>query len=455
MICQHFGVSAIRYSFGLVGRLVRGVRVARIENLRQVVETGLCLGCGACAYICQGANIRLVDFVDEGVRPVLDTDQCARCSECLEVCPAFENDHREINRRPGILPEMTEYCGPVMEMWEGHATDSEIRFAGSSGGLITALALYCLERERMHGVLHIGVDERDATRNRTKLSRTRADLLGNTGSRYAPASACDSLGQIESAPGKCVFVGQPSEVTALRKAERLRPALREKVGLAISFFCAGSPSRKGTLALLQKMEIDPAQVEDLRYRGLGWPGMFAVRLKGESKPTAQMTYKESWGFVQAFRPFSTHLCPDGTGEDADISCGDPWYREIPPDEPGLSLVVVRTEAGRRIVREALKADYVTLTPAETWKLLDSQRNLMAKRGAIGGRVATLKMLGLPAPRLRGFSLFKNWRRLSFAEKMRSTLGTVRRIITRGYHRPGERLARRGTSLRNGKGLRDE
>lgn len=399
------------------------------------MESGLCLGCGACAYICQDHKIRLVDFVDEGVRPVFDTPECSSCSECLDVCPGFENDHTEINRRPGILPAMTEYCGPVMEIWEGHATDREIRFAGSSGGLITALALYCVEKEGMHGVLHVGMDEKDATRNRTKLSRTRADLLENTGSRYAPASACDSLEKIETAPGECVFVGQPSEVTALRKAERLRPGLRKRVGLAMSFFCAGAPSRRGTLALLDRMGVNPREVEEVRYRGLGWPGMFTVKLKGQSRPVAHMTYKESWGFVQGFRPFSTHLCPDGTGEDADIACGDPWYRDIRPDEPGLSLVVVRTETGRRIVREAMNAGYVMLRPAEPWKLLDSQRNLMAKRGAVGGRIATLKALGCSVPRLRGFALLKNWRRLSFKEKMRSTLGTVRRVITGRYRRP--------------------
>jgi coenzyme F420 hydrogenase subunit beta len=406
----------------------------RLNNVRQIAEWRLCLGCGACAYICP-EHIRLQNFADEGVRPIVDTDHCASCNECLQVCPAFENDHREINRRPQIDPGLTQYCGPVLEIWEGHATDSQVRFAGASGGVLTALSLYCLEREAMHGVLHIGMDPEDAMQNRTRLSRSRVELMSNTGSRYAPASACDSLHLIESAPAQCVFVGQPSEVTALRKAEALRPALSKKVGLALSFFCAGSPATKGTLELLKKMGITTSEVQDLRYRGKGWPGFFAATLKGKSEPECKLTYQESWAFVQAFRPFSTHLCPDGTGEDADISCGDPWYREIPKDEPGLSLVVVRTETGRRILRGAIEAGYVSLKPAESWKLLDSQKNLMAKRGAIGGRIAAMKMMGLPVPQLRGFSLFKNWRRLSFGEKLRSTVGTVRRAITRRFYRP--------------------
>ena len=409
--------------------------MARINNVRQIAGWRLCLGCGACAYICPEQRIRLVDFFEEGIRPVVDTDHCASCTECLQVCPAFENDHSKINLRHGIISELVPYCGPVLEIWEGHAADPEIRFTGASGGVITALALYCLEKEAMHGVLHIGMDSEDARRNRTRMSRTRAELLANAGSRYAPASACDSLNLIESAPAKCVFIGQPTEVTALRKAAQLRPALGEKVGLAISFFCAGSPATRGTVELLKKMGIRPDEVQDLRYRGRGWPGQFSATLKGQSKPVLQMSYQESWGFVQAYRPFSTHLCPDGTGEDADISCGDPWYREVIAGEPGSSLILVRTETGRRILREAMAAGCLSLQSAEPWKLMRSQKNLLAKRGAIGGRVAMMKLLGLPVPQLRGFSLFQNWRRLSFGEKLRSTLGTIRRIITRRYHSP--------------------
>ena len=181
-------------------------------------------------------------------------------------------------------------------------SDPEIRHKGSSGGLLTALSLYCLEREAMHGVLHIGSDPSDPLRNKTMMSHTRAELLTKTGSRYAPASACDSLHLIESAPVPCVFIGQPTEVTALRKAEQLRPALAKNVGLALSFFCAGSPARKGTMELLKSMGVDPAEVKDIRYRGNGWPGMFAVTLKGQSAPSHFRSYKESWGFVQAYRP---------------------------------------------------------------------------------------------------------------------------------------------------------
>jgi coenzyme F420 hydrogenase subunit beta len=143
---------------------------------------------------------------------------------------------------------------------------------------------------------------------------------------------------------------------------------------------------------------------------------------------------ESWGFLQRYRPYRCHLCPDGTGEFADLACGDPWYREIPEDEQGHSLVVVRTERGRRILRSAKEAGYVHLKRVDPMALVDSQKNLLGKRKAIFGRLLAMRLFGLPIPRLVGFSLYENWRKLPLKEKLRSTVGTVRRIVTRHYYR---------------------
>jgi coenzyme F420 hydrogenase subunit beta len=407
----------------------------QIRTVKGIVDWRLCLGCGACAYICPDRKISLSDFPDHGIRPVVANEVCANCTACLDVCPGHENDHTGLLLRPGIDPALIRTFGPVLEIWEGYATDEEIRHRGASGGLITALALYCLDQEQMHGVLHTGGDPTDPVRNLTRMSRSRRELLECTGSRYSPASVCDGLQQIESATGPCAFIGQPAEVTALRKAQALRPELSKKVGIAISFFCAGSPSTSGTLDLLRSRGYDPADVAEIRYRGLGWPGMFAVRRRGEKQLTPLMTYQESWGFLQRYRPYAVHTCPDSSGEDADISCADPWYREIRPGEPGFSLVVVRTERGRELLRRAQAAGSVELKPANAAKVLNSQSNLAFKRGAIWGRIAAMRLLGVPTPRLRGFALFRNWLASPLSAKLKSVFGTGRRIIQRGYRKP--------------------
>ena len=384
----------------------------------------MCLGCGACAYICPDNRVQLRDFLEEGIRPVVKAGDCSGCGACVEVCPAVRSDFRSAGGE----------WGPILAMWEGHASDPEIRFQGSSGGVLTALGAYCVEVLGMGVVLHIGQDAEEPMRNRTRLSRTREELLAASGSRYSPASVCNGLGLVEQADAPCAVIGKPSEISAVVNARRLRPKLDERIGVTLSFFCAESPSTGGTAALLGKMNVAPSTLSDLRYRGLGWPGHFAPTRKGEDEPCGRMTYQESWAFLQAHRPWSVQLWPDGSGELADISCGDPWYEQPDGKNPGSSLVVARTARGREIVQGAIDAGYLTLTLAEMWKLDGSQSGLLKKKGAVWGRLLAMRMLGLPTPTFSGLRLFQLWWKLSLNEKLRSTFGTLRRCIARKLYK---------------------
>jgi coenzyme F420 hydrogenase subunit beta len=409
--------------------------MSSIDNISDVVAWRLCVGCGACAFYCPEKNIRLTDIVKEGIRPeIIDPAACGPCKECLQVCPGYSVDYTSHRKRIGIQKELVDAFGPILEIWEGHANDAEIRFQGSSGGALTALSLYCLEQENMAGVLHIGQDPDDVLRNKTRLSKSRSQLLSFVGSRYAPASACDRLDLIEGATAPCVFIGQPSEVAALRKVQNLKPQLMANVGVALSFFCAGSPATQGTLELLSKLSVATKTLTKLRYRGRGWPGMFSTISKNETAFHEHQTYQESWAFLQAYRPYSSHLQPDGAGDSADISCGDPWYRKVVPSELGSSLVIVRTERGRQIVHGAMGKGYLNLTPAEPWKLIASQKNLTDKRSAIWGRRIAFKMFGLPVTKIKGIPLFRLWLHLPFRDKFKSIAGTVRRLVRRKYYR---------------------
>jgi coenzyme F420 hydrogenase subunit beta len=380
----------------------------------------------------------MVDDIARGMRPVIgDPNKCSGCNACLGVCPAFELDYSSHRDNPETIRELADTFGPVLRIWEGHAIDNEIRFSGSSGGVLTALELYCIEVLGMHGVLHIGANREKPLLNVTRLSRTRAELLASTGSRYSPASVCDGLKQIEDAPTSCVFVGQPAEVAALRKAENLRPELRKRVGLRLSFFCAGTPSTLGTIELLKKMGLGENEVGELRYRGNGWPGDFTATSKSIEPACKKMSYTESWAFLQRFRPYSIHLWPDDTGEAADISCGDPWYRAVEKGELGSSLVVARTPLGVEIIDGALAAGYLNLEPSEPWKLVDSQRNLERKRRSVWGRRIAFKIFCLPMTNIRGLPLARLWLGLPFQEKLKSLFGTMRRIVKRRYFAPAK------------------
>jgi coenzyme F420 hydrogenase subunit beta len=404
-----------------------------LKRADQVAHWRLCLGCGACVPACPNNNIQLVDIQDQGLRPVLNEAKCQQCGQCLKVCPGIEISQGPFDNH--AIPQLLISWGQVLEVWEGYATDPRIRFEGSSGGTATALALFCLEKQNFAGVLHIGTKPEYPLRNVQVFSKSREELLRCTGSRYSPAAPCERLNWIQESTAPCVFIGKPCDVVALRKSEAVNAKLNNKVGLAISIFCAGTPATQATHNLLKALGVKPEEVEELRYRGCGWPGAAAVKIKGDGRQIRRMTYEQAWGdILSKHTQFRCRLCPDSTGELADISCGDPWYRKPESGEPGMSLVLVRTEKGRKVVEEAMTAGYIQLQRAGPSALPLSQKSLELRRRHLWGRLLAMRMFLIPVPKYKGFHLFSNWRGLSTGDKVRSVLGTIRRIITRKWWR---------------------
>lgn len=319
--------------------------------------------------------------------------------------------------------------GPALEIWEGYAADPEIRFRASSGGLLTALSLYCLEHENMGFVLHTGMNEQKPWLNQTVKSRNREELLSQTGSRYAPASPCDGLKEIAESDRPCVFVGKPCDTAAAALARKQNPELDRKLGLVLAFFCAGTPSTKGTLDLVTSLGPATDSLTALRYRGEGWPGRFRVSVDGKEF-TRSLSYQESWGQLTKYRPLRCHICPDGLGRVADLACGDAWEQYDGGPDPGRSIVLVRTERGQKLLRRAREAGYVILQRIDAKAVQAAQVNLLSRRHEIFGRLLARRLLLIPTPNYIGFSLFGAWMQLPLAYKLRTIFGSLTRIIQR-------------------------
>lgn len=410
----------------------------KIKTIEDVRRSHLCTGCGACASL-EPQRFRMVDFIDEGRRPVVQTNAPPETGLAMAARPGVGLQHDYDATDTELLSDLGPAWGPVYRVIEGHAGDPAIRFAGSSGGAATALALFCLEQRAMHGVLHTTADRERPYLNRTVFSRDRSGLLAATGSRYAPSSPCEGLDQVLAADGPCVFIGKPCDVAALRRAEKNSPALRDNIGLSIAFFCAGVPSTAATLELAKRQGApSAAHIRSLRYRGNGWPGQWTLGYDDEqdNRLSSRMTYAESWHFLQKRRQWRCYVCADHTGEFADIAVGDPWYREIRPGELGSSLIVARTRRGLELLQAAVDAGYLEEVRDDPSLLPRSQPNLIGARGNLWARLSVLRLFGACTPSYSGFALLPFWLgELSIRDKLHSLLGTIRRIFRKRLLHP--------------------
>lgn len=394
------------------------------KTIEDVVSNGLCAGCGACAGVVPDNIVRMELSTAGYLRPKAKQPlDLVQQRNALVACPSVNLEHSELEA------DNLRIWGPTRTVATAFSTDSEIRQLGSSGGVVSALALYLLESGSVDFVAQIAVSEEDPLANRVQQSRTRQDVLHAAGSRYAPAAPLERIREFLGTGERFAFIGKPCDVAALRALAKVDERVSRQVPYMISFMCAGVPSLKGTHALLKKMGVAREEVVGFRYRGDGWPGM--AKATTRDGRVAEMDYNASWGSVlNRYLQYRCKICPDGTGEFADVVCADAWYGvDGYPDfteRDGRSLLLARTAAGEELVAMAVESGCISTASISIEDVAKMQPYQVSRKQMVLGRlVATLVRRG-KVPRFWNLGLL----RASFSAKpiswLRSAWGAYKR-----------------------------
>ena len=407
----------------------------RVRSIQDVVDYRLCMGCGACVHVVGRDSGAMVDIPTVGLRPFFSRELSAEEEKrALSVCPGIRVTAPSEGGSHVAKEESSRFDSPVAGRgygaWEGYASDSAVRAGGSSGGVITTLCQYCLDERDVDVVSHVGMAREEPWKNTNVLSETRAELERGLGSRYAASSPCLSLSDIQRLEGKAVFVGKPCDAAAVALVLQQQPQLRSRIAAVISFFCAGTPSSAAASELLERNGADLSSLNAVTFRGEGWPGRFAA-IDDRGDEVLSLSYSESWAQLQRSRGLRCSLCADGMGEVADIACGDAWHRHTDDDNPGMSVVIARTQRGRQIIEGAHRAGYLHLERVGVDSVVRSQGSeagLVKRRVDLWGRLLALRLFGIPIPRYQGIRISDAWDRNSLWRKARTVLGTMRRVV---------------------------
>lgn len=409
--------------------------MSNAHPIDEVVAGDLCVGCGLCAGMFSVQAAHMVMAPSGQLRPEVRRPLTApEAALFLAVCPGRQLVHPD--NAPVSQVPVHLLWGPLIEVRTGHAVDPQTRYNGSSGGVISALAIHLLESGQVAGVVHIAASETDPFANEPQISRTRADVLKAAGSRYAPASPLKVLQRCLAEPGVFAFIGKPCDVAGLRALAREVPAVADKFPFMLSFMCAGTPSMAGTNAVIAKLGMQPQDVVRFRYRGDGWPG----NAKAESTDgrMAVMDYATSWGTIlNRHLQLRCKLCPDGTGEFADITCADAWFGDdkgFPTfvEAEGRSLIAVRSARGMQLHDEALAAGAIASDNLPASDIEKMQPYQADRKRVLIARLAGRLLAGRPVPRFRRLRLLRAALGTSPIRLIRNGIGTwMRSIDSRG------------------------
>jgi coenzyme F420 hydrogenase subunit beta len=400
--------------------------VAQSRSLKRITSANLCVGCGLCASLSEGA-LHMKMSGDGYLRPEqtgplrpdidrLITDICpgARLTQSVE-----EGDDHQL-------------WGPIVSVRAGASTDSALRHHAASGGALSAILLHLLETGQVDRAVETAASDIYPLTNMTVTSLDRADVLRAAGSRYAPSAPLSRLMSELEEPGKFALVGKPCDIAAARALARSDARIEKKIPFMISFFCAGVPSIHGAHAILEKLGVNEAEVSRFRYRGEGWPGRATAILKDRTKKS--LSYMESWGDILSKRvQFRCKICPDGTGGFADVVCADAWYGDekgypLFEEQEGRSLIIARTASGENLIRSALLAGSIRAEPLNIEEVQQMQPSQANRKRLVLSRLLALFVFGRQVPVFRGFNLVRTARMAGPGANLKSFLGMVRRIL---------------------------
>ena len=369
------------------------------ETISKVLDKGLCTGCGTCAGICPNAAIQMVKDESKGIYlPQLDKGNCNECGICLEACPGYGVNFKALNSEIfGKEPEDI-LLGNYLGTYAGYATDQSIRYNSASGGMVTALLVFALEKGIIDGALVTGISSEDPLESRPFIARTREEILSACKSKYCPVPANVALEEILRQDGNFAVVGLPCHIHGIRKAESVDKELDQRIVLHFGLFCSATRTFQAMEYILYRAGINPARVVEFRHRGQGRPGQFvAILSDGKNIPLPFSQY-----YAQSMRSFfiptRCTLCSDHSNELSDISFGDIGLPEFQNDSIGVSCIISRTEIGNRFLKQAASAGAIELTEISSYRLEQSKiGSLYRKKKGSKGRRKLFHLLRKPIP----------------------------------------------------------
>jgi coenzyme F420 hydrogenase subunit beta len=316
----------------------------------EVVSKGICGACGGCVSFCSAGNLNALEQGADGLPCYADEASCLSCGICHMICPVTSELLSEVRSRFGWRRPI----GAYQAISSARAADEAIRAVATDGGVVTALLLYMLDRRTIHGAV---VSRRKGTFGReATIAVHRDDLIAAAGSQFARMAQLEGFGEQYTTfcptvsavkglarPGNVALVGTPCQVNTVRKMQALSIVPADIISHVIGLFCMENFSFYA-----------PAGEKLAAELGIGLADIAKLNIKEDVIVTVSdgsevhVPFERMDGLA---RP-ACLACTEFANDFADISVGGLGSPQ------GYTTVLIRSDAGRRIYAEALRAGYI-------------------------------------------------------------------------------------------------
>jgi coenzyme F420-reducing hydrogenase beta subunit len=339
-----------------------------VYSPKDIVSSGLCIGCGSCAAQAQltgtdtGMKLDAYGLYKPSGPSAWYRKPSERFSKTCPFSPTAEKeDALSVENFPVTL-QQSDTVGRFQAAFVGHVLEDDFRTQGSSGGMVTWVASELMRKGLIDGVAHVVATEDlqdDGKFFRYRISRNQQELNEGAKSRYYPVEMSEILQTIYERPGRYAVVALPCMIKAIQLLRQQDPVYRERIHFTLGLFCGHMKSAQFVESFAWQMQVPFKQVHEVEYRHKN-PDRPAnlynamLRLNGGKQVNKDWWHLADgdWG-AGFFMSSACNFCDDVVSETADVAFGDAWVEPYSSDGKGTNVVVARSPVVNALISAAV------------------------------------------------------------------------------------------------------
>ena len=309
------------------------------ELLEDVFEKNLCIGCGACTYLCPYFRSY------RGKTAILFPCNLTQ-GRCWAYCPKVEVDLDDLSERFFGRSYEADPLGFHRSVKISKAGRQVSEGSFQAGGTVSALMSFALNKGYISAA---ALTDREGLRPVPRLAQSTDDILRCSSSKYTASPTLSALNQaINEGHNQIGVVGTPCQVLAIAQM-RSNPMgdkdFSDPVSLVVGLFCTWAVDFREFDAFISE------RIEGSRITKVDIPPPPAEIMEVYTdNGKIEIPLDE----IRELVPNTCSYCTDMTAEFSDISVG------VLEGRPDMNTIITRTDRGEKIVDEARKEGFLIL-----------------------------------------------------------------------------------------------
>ncbi|MBD3212434.1 MAG: coenzyme F420 hydrogenase [Candidatus Lokiarchaeota archaeon] len=321
------------------------------DLIKEVHEKGICGECGGCVSFCSADEIKAIGMTNTGPPQYTNEDNCLSCGICYLICPQTHILDEELNKKYNYKTSI----GNWQKVCSSQASNENILYNATDGGMVTALLTYLLDNHMIQGAI---VSKEEGILNRVPFfAKSRDQLIQAAGSHYDLSHAVVELENYDSfVPtitelkhlmdtqiSNIAIVGTPCQIHSIRKMQELSILPAHIIKYTFGLFCNFNFS----------FTIENRKILEEKFH-FSFDTVDHINIKEElilhigDKEKLHIPFENLTNMI---RP-ACYACKDFSNIYSDISFGGLGSKN------NLTTTLIRTPLGKKVYDGALREGYI-------------------------------------------------------------------------------------------------